>query len=79
MTQILINKDTKIKVDNFEWQMSPQGNNFRLSGLRKNLKLPSKWINKTEVWHWIYRFIYEDGKQFEIEIDYNNKFVNLIK
>ena len=79
MTQILINKETKVIIDNFDWQISPQGKQFRFSGLRKNLKLPSKWINKIEHWHWIYRFLYEDGNQFEIEIDYNDKFVSLLK
>jgi hypothetical protein len=57
------------------------GRPFRLSGTRKNLQLPEKWVNGIEKWHWIYSFIYLDerGGFFEIEIDYNDKFVRLNK
>jgi hypothetical protein len=79
MKSISINKDTSVRIDTFEWQISPNGNNFRLSGIRKNSQLPAKWLESTYKWHWFYDFIYEDGKQFSIEIDYNNKFVQLIK
>lgn len=87
-TLILINKMETITIKNFKIklelntvQTSPQGRPFRCSGLRKNLQSPSKWINKTECWQWIYSFKYldEQGGFFEIEIDYNDKFVKLIK
>jgi len=79
MNKISINKDTSIRVDTFEWQTSPNGNRFRFSGLKKNSQLPPKCLENTWKWHWIYEFIYEDGKHFYIEIDYNNKFLNLNK
>lgn len=74
-------KDFKIKLELNTVQTSPNGRPFRCSGLRKNLQTPSKWINKTECWQWIYSFIYLDEKAgfFEIEIDYDNKFLQLIK
>ena len=91
MKQISINKDIVIDVDNFGWQTSPQGNKFRLTGLRKNSQLPVIYVNekgeivnkyakdKIEKYHWIYTFLYEDGKQFEIEIGFDDKFLKLTK
>lgn len=79
MNFIIINKDISVRIDIFNWQTSPNGKNFRLSGIRKNSQLPAKWIGNTYKWHWLYDFIYEEGKKFSIEIDYNNKFVQLIK
>lgn len=80
MEKIKINETTSIGIY-FETQISKLGRPYRLSGIRKNLQLPSKWIDKTEKYHWIYSFIYLDdqGGIFEIEIDYNNKFVKLTK
>ena len=79
-TEIKITKDLSIKL-NFETQISNLSRPFRQSGLRKNSKLPSKLIDKVEKWYWIYSFKYldEKGGFFEIEIDYNDKFVSLIK
>jgi hypothetical protein len=76
---ILINQ-TRIFL-NFETQTSKLGRPFRQSGLRKKNQLPSKWIDKVEKWHWVYSFKYLDerGGFFEVEIDYNNKFLSLIK
>jgi hypothetical protein len=79
MNKILINKEKSIRVDTFKWQTSPNGNKFRLSGLKKNSQIPAKWLDNTWKWHWIYEFIYEDDKHFYIEIDYNNKFLHLTK
>lgn len=66
---------------NFETQISKLGREFRQSGLRKNSQLPAKWIDRVEKWHWIYSFIYLDevGGFFEVEIDYDNKFLNMKK
>ncbi len=77
---IKINQTTSINI-NFETQISKLGRPFRLSGTRKNLQLSSKWIDKVERWHWIHKFIYldEKGGFFEVEIDYNDNFINLIK
>jgi len=65
---------SKTKIDD-------KGRPFRLSGTRKNSQLPSKWIDKTERWHWIHSFKYldEQGGFFEIEIGYNNEFIKLEK
>ena len=91
MNKISINKDTDVRVDTFNWQTSPNGNKFRLSGLKKNSQIPTiyedskgKKVNEFTKGriaknHWIYEFIYEDGKHFYIEIDYNNKFLYLTK
>lgn len=66
---------------NSNTQISKLGRPFRYSGLRKNLQLQSKWINKIEKWHWIYSFIYLDEQEgfFDVEIDYNDNFVSLTK
>ena len=73
-------KETKIYL-NFETQISKLGRPFRLSGTRKNLQLPEKWIDKVLKNHWIHSFIYldEQGGFFEVEIDYNDNFVSLNK
>jgi hypothetical protein len=65
----------------FNIQEGNLGRPFRQSGLRKNSQLPSKWIDKVERWHWVYSFKYLDerGGFFEVEIDYNNKFLRLNK
>jgi len=60
----------------FDPQIGINGREFRYFGIRKNLQLPEKWINKTFKWHWIYSFIYLDNEQvFELEFDYNDKFL----
>lgn len=60
----------------FNPQVGKNGREFRYVGIRKNLQLPEKWINKTLKWHWIYSFIYLDNEQvFELEFDYNDKFL----
>jgi hypothetical protein len=66
---------------NFETQISKLGRPFRLSGTRKNLQLPEKWVDKVLKNHWIHSFKYLDerGGFFEIEVDYNDKFLKLIK
>ena len=66
---------------NFNNQLDKNNRLFRLSGTRKNLQLPSKWIDKSEKRHWIYSFIYldEQGGIFEVEIGYNNEFIRLTK
>lgn len=79
MKSIFLNKTTSVLIDTFDWQTSPQGHKFRLSGLRKNSQIPSKFINGMMRWHWIYRFFYEDDKEFYIEIDYYDKFVSMVK
>jgi hypothetical protein len=65
----------------FNIQYSPLNRPFRLSGTRKNLQLPEKWVDKVLKNHWIHSFKYLDerGGFFEIEIDYNDKFLKLIK
>jgi hypothetical protein len=79
-TLVITIKETRILL-NFETQISKLGRPFRLSGTRKNLQMPEKWINKVTHWHWVHSFKYLDerGGFFEIEIDYNNNFVKLDK
>lgn len=80
MEQIILPNKTTINL-NFETQISSLGRPYRLSGTRKNSQLPEKWVNKVLKNHWIHSFKYldEQGGFFEIEIDYNDKFVKLIK
>ena len=57
-------------------QLSKLGRPYRLSGIAKNLQVPSKWIDRVEYWHWYYVFIYtDDNSFFGFEFDYNDKFV----
>ena len=76
MDHIQINKTTKINL-NFEPQTGSLGRPFRLSGTSKNLQKPSKWIRGVEKWCWIHSFRYldEKGGYFNIEVDYENKYV----
>lgn len=80
MEKIKINSENTIFL-NFETQISKLGRPFRLSGTRKNLQLPEKWVDKVLKNHWIYSFIYLDerGGFFEIEVDYADKFLKLTK
>lgn len=76
-------KDTKIRVDTFDCQTSPTGRQFKNIGLSKREIKPREWSNNLNKWiyfyHWYYRFKYDTGEYFTIEVDYNNKFVQLIK
>lgn len=61
----------------FETQISPLGRPIRLSGIEKNLQIPSKWIDKTEKWHWIYTFIYLDTKEIiKFEFDFYDTYTS---
>lgn len=74
-------KDSIIRVDTFEWQTDILGRKFKTIGVSKNGQMPEKWCNNKKCFlnHWYYRFKYDSGEYFTIEIDYNNKFVQLIK
>ena len=80
MNKIKINSETYIFL-NFETQISKLGRPFRLSGTKKNLQLSEKWIGKDLKNHWIhsFKYLYEKGGFFEIEIDYFDKFIILTK
>ena len=80
LTMIKVSKEITINLS-FETQMSKLNRPFRLSGTRMNLEVPEKWINKVLKNHWIHSFIYldEQGGFFEIELGYNNEFLNLKK
>jgi len=80
MNNIKINPETTIEL-NFETQISKLGRPFRLSGTKKKLQLPEKWIGKDLKNHWIHSFKYLDERSgfFEVEIDYNDKFISLTK
>lgn len=75
---ILINQ-TRIFL-NFETQTSKLGRPFRLSGTRQNLQQPQKWIDAHKMFmhHYFHTFKYldEQGGFFEIECDYENKYIN---
>ena len=73
-------KETKIFL-NLDPQISKVGRPFRLSGVSKISTIPQKFINNSYKNHWIYLFRYLDEEDgfFEIEIDYNDKFVRLNK
>ena len=68
-----------ILLNTFEPQ-NYENRKIRLTGTEKNLQVPSKWIDKTEKWHWIYTFIYLDTKEIiKFEFDYNEKSLKIIK
>ena len=70
----LPNKD-KIYID-LRVQEGSKGFPFKLVRTYKNSIKPSKWIDRVEKWHWIFTYKYLDGSGiFEIEIDYNDKFI----
>jgi len=63
---------------------SPNGKNYRLSAIKKNSQLPSKWLKRnginTECWNWQYIFIYTDTLElFGFEFGYDDEFVGKIK
>lgn len=64
-------------------QTAPSGREFRLIGIVKELRKPSKWINKSEHWHWVLEYRYTDRTHlqegFNIEIDYKDNFCNFEK
>lgn len=65
------------KLNTLEIQEGKLGKPFRQIGVIKNLIKPAKWIGKNQSYHWIYTFVYTDKSgSFEIEIDYNDKFVS---
>ena len=70
-----------VRVDTFDWQTSPTGRQFKTIGLSRNGKMPEKWCKEKKRYlsHWYYRFKYDTGEYFTIEVDYNDKFVQLIK
>ena len=78
-SESILIKQTQIFL-NFEPQSSPNNRPFRYSGIKKNLKKPSQWVDKVECWCWIYTFIYLDdqGGDFSFEFDYNNKLIGKV-
>lgn len=84
-------KEQTINLETLDWQQGSLGNPFRQYRLRINEQMPVKYFdingkevnqftkNRIEKYHWIYSFTYEDGNDFEIEVDYNNNFVKLYK
>jgi hypothetical protein len=57
-------------------QLSKLGRPYRLSGIAKNLQVPSKWIDRVECWHFYYIFKYiDDNSFFGFEFDYYDKLV----
>jgi hypothetical protein len=61
-------------------QVGATGRPFRLIGIQKETTKPSKWIDKSEHWHWILEYRYTDRTDlqegFDIEIDYYDNFLN---
>ena len=76
---ILINK-TRVFL-NHETQTSKSNRPFRLSGSRMHTTIPAKWIDGVLNHHFIHTFRYLDKQDgfFEVEVDYENKFVSLTK
>ena len=64
-----------MKLNTLQTQHDKNNRPFRLSGTRKNLQIPAKWIDKVLKYHWIISFIYldEQGGIFEINLDYFDK------
>jgi len=59
---------------------SPNGKNYRLSAIKKNSTLPSKWKDgRGWCWHWQYIFIYTDTLElFGFEYDFEDRFVGRV-
>lgn len=81
MESISINKDVSIRVDTLDWQTSPNGNKFKNIGLSTFGEVVEKWIDKKKVVtnDMLYHFKYEDGKYFDVKVDYKGNFIQLIK
>ena len=64
----------------FREQEDKHGRAFRLSGVSKDLTVPSKWIGKSERWNLIYSFLYvnDPHKGFKIFTGYNDEFLKAI-
>jgi hypothetical protein len=64
-------------------QVGDTGRPFRLIGVVKETRKPSKWIDKCEHWHWILEYRYTDTTHlrdgFDIEIDYYDNFFSFEK
>ena len=78
MNYIALPNNKKIYID-FREQVGSKGENFRLSGVSVNSKMPAKWVKENgkniEKYHWIYCFRYlETNNFFKIEINYYDKF-----
>ena len=82
MKDYYIHKGNRIYTD-LRNQTEPSGRPFSLIGIVKIATLPSKWIYKSEKWHWLLQYRYTDKHHllegFDIEIDYNDEKVNFIK
>ncbi len=59
-------------------QVGDTGRPFRLIGVVKETRKPSKWVDKSEHWHWVLEYRYTDRPHlqegFNIEIDYYDNF-----
>ena len=78
----IIVKNYKLYLDGVVRE-SPNGKNYRLSAIKKNSQLPSKWLKRnsvnTECWHWQYIFIYTDTNElFGFEYDFEDRFVGRV-
>ena len=78
----IIVKNYKLYLDGVVRE-SPNGKNYRLSAIKKNSQLPSKWVKKNgvndECWCWYYIFIYTDTLElFGFEFGYDDEFVGKV-
>ena len=79
MDKINLPKGIKIFL-NFETQTSLLGRDFRLSGISKDTTKAPIFTNGAFKFHWFYIFRYlDDDSFFQVEIDFNDKFVSLTK
>jgi hypothetical protein len=64
-------------------QIAPSERPFKLIGISKETRKPSKRIDKSEHWHWILEYRYTDRPHlqegFDIEIDYFDEFFSFEK
>jgi hypothetical protein len=82
MKLFYIHKENRIYTD-LRLQSAPSGRPFRLIGIAKETRKPSKRIDKSEHWHWILEYRYTDTTHlqegFDIEIDYYDNFFSFEK
>lgn len=57
------------------------GREFRLTGIKKNEIMPSRWIDRVEKFHWFYEYGYCDNinEGFVLELDYFDNVKVLLK
>jgi len=69
-----------ISLNPFLIQVSPNGREFKVVGIEKDLTVDSKWINETKKYHWIVTIKFLDNNQrVRLYFDYNDRCMKKVK